>query len=110
AVQVDPLDASDVAVGHQRHRAARFVLAPVAELLEAREDLSRRRNRQIPDELDEVLESRFSVLLERLHFRSLTSDRDRVTGGGIARPSGRVSACWRLTHTRLAGKLRSRAS
>jgi hypothetical protein len=67
AVQVDALDAPDVPVGHQRHRPPRLALAAVAQLLQPLEDGLRREAREILHEFYEVLEARFSVLLERLH-------------------------------------------
>jgi hypothetical protein len=67
AVQVDALDAPDVAVRHQRDGPARLALAAVAELVQTLEDRFRREAGEILDEFDEVLEAGFPVLLERLH-------------------------------------------
>ena len=66
-VEVDALDALDVAVGHQRDRPPRLVLPAITCLLQLLEDLLRRNDGQLQDELDEVLEPGFPVLLEVLH-------------------------------------------
>jgi hypothetical protein len=67
AVEVDALDAADMAIGHQRDRAPGLALAAVAQLLEPLEDHLRRKDREILHKFYEVLEPRLSVLLERLH-------------------------------------------
>src|SRR5262249_1145064 len=67
SVEVDALDAPHMAVRHQRDRAPRLFLAPVAQLLEPLEDFLGRNDRQLTDKLDEVLKAGFAVLLEVLH-------------------------------------------
>ena len=70
AIQVDALDALDVAIGHQRgHRAPRLVLlrdSPPPPL-QLRENLLGRNDGQLANELDEVLEPRLAILLQILH-------------------------------------------
>src|SRR4051794_13494269 len=54
-------------IGHERDRAPGLGLPAVAKLLQLREDGLRRKDGKVAHELDEMLESRLPVLLERLH-------------------------------------------
>src|SRR5690606_18868217 len=66
-VQVDSFDSAHVSIGHQAEGLARGVLAAIAAIPELVVELGRAKGRQLADELDEVLEARFSQLARGLH-------------------------------------------
>jgi hypothetical protein len=68
-VDVDALDAANVAVGHERNRPARFVLATIAQLLQPAVDLTRRQHGKFLGEPDHLLETGPPRLLELFHRR-----------------------------------------
>ena len=76
-VDVDALDAADVAVGHERYRPARLVLSAVAEFLKPPVDLTRRQHRKFLGEPDQVLKTGPPRLLELFHRFS------RLAQGGL---------------------------
>jgi len=70
-VEVNAFHALDVPVRHECDGAAGLLLPVVAELPEAREDLFRRNDGKLANELDKRLETRLPVLFEILHALGL---------------------------------------